>query len=210
MLLDKPILGFEFGEDSFSQSKSTLQSPSSIPALLAPNAYGGTIVRTIANGARTDVFVGTYPRLTLLPPLPSIRVKPMAKITGIGGVFFKAKSNPKELAAWYEKHLGLTLSPWGGAALKWPEDKANDGGVTAWHIAAPDSKWFSPSESSFMINYRIDNMDEMLEQLKAGGVEIVKGPESHENGRFAWIVDPDGNKVELWQPMAWDEKNKQG
>lgn len=134
----------------------------------------------------------------------------MAKITGIGGVFFKAKSDPKALAAWYEKHLGLTLSPWGGAALKWPEDKANDGGVTAWHIAANDSKWFSPSESSFMINYRVDNMTEMLEQLRAGGVEIVKGPESHENGHFAWILDPDGNKVELWQPMAWDEKNKQG
>lgn len=134
----------------------------------------------------------------------------MAKITGIGGVFFKAKSDNKALAAWYEKHLGLTLSPWGGAALKWPEDKANDGGVTAWHVAASDSKWFSPSESSFMINYRVDNMTEMLEQLRAGGVEIVKGPESHENGHFAWIMDPDGNKVELWQPMAWDEKNKQG
>lgn len=133
----------------------------------------------------------------------------MAKITGIGGVFFKAKSDNKALAAWYEKHLGLKLSPWGGAALKWPEDTANDGGATAWHVAAHDSKWFSPSESNFMINYRIDNMDEMLAQLREGGVEIVGGPESHENGKFAWILDPDGNKVELWQPMAWDEKNKQ-
>lgn len=132
----------------------------------------------------------------------------MAKITGIGGVFFKAKSDHKELAAWYARHLGLELTPWGGVILKWPDDKADDHGLTVWHVAEKNTEWFSPSDSSFMINYRVDNMDEMLEQLRAGGVEIVKGPESHENGKFAWIMDPDGNKVELWQPMAWDEKNK--
>jgi len=59
-----------------------------------------------------------------------------------------------------------------------------------------------------MINYRVDNLDELLEQLKQNGIEILKGPDSEENGKFAWIMDPDGNKVELWQPMAWDEKNK--
>ena len=71
-----------------------------------------------------------------------------------------------------------------------------------------DSDWFAPSKSSFMFNYRVDNMAEMLEQLKGNGVEIVQGPESHENGKFAWIMDPDGNKVELWEPMLWDDKNK--
>ena len=132
----------------------------------------------------------------------------MAKITGIGGVFFKTTGDHKELAAWYQKHLGLELEPWGGAIIKWPDDKADDGGLTVWNAAAKDTKWFSPSESSFMINYRVDDMDEMLEQLRQNGVEIIQGPESHENGKFAWIMDPDGNKVELWQPMAWDEKNK--
>ena len=132
----------------------------------------------------------------------------MARITGIGGVFFKTRGDHKALAAWYQTHLGMPLEPWGGAALKWPEDRANDKGVTAWHVAKADSKWFAPSEASFMINYRVDNLDDMLAQLRAGGVEIVGGPESHENGKFAWIVDPDGNKVELWEPMAWDEKNK--
>lgn len=92
--------------------------------------------------------------------------------------------------------------------MKWPENKADDGGLTVWSSADHDSKWFSPSESSFMINYRIDNMDEMLEQLKQNGVEIVGGPDSAENGKFAWIMDPDGNKVELWEPMNWDPKNK--
>ena len=132
----------------------------------------------------------------------------MAKVTGIGGVFFKARGDKAALAAWYAKHLGIPLEPWGGAALRWPADTANDGGVTAWHVAGPDSTWFAPSEASFMINYRVDDLDAMLADLTAAGVAIHKGPEAHENGKFAWILDPDGNKVELWQPMAWDEKNK--
>lgn len=126
----------------------------------------------------------------------------MAKITGIGGVFFKTRSDHKKLAAWYAQHLGLKLEEWGGAILKWPDDQAPDGGLSVWHVAEKDSKWFSPSESSFMINYRVDDLDGMLAQLRKGGVEIVKGPESEENGHFAWILDPDGNKVELWQPIA--------
>jgi predicted enzyme related to lactoylglutathione lyase len=133
----------------------------------------------------------------------------MAKVTGIGGVFFKSKGDNKALAAWYQQHLGLELTDFGGAILRWPEDKAEDAGLTVWHLAPPTSKWFSPSESSFMINYRVDNMDELLAQLRASGIPILQGPESHENGKFAWIMDPDNNKVELWEPMLWDDKNKQ-
>ena len=132
----------------------------------------------------------------------------MAKVTGIGGVFFKSAGKGSDLAEWYQKNLGLTLEPWGGSILKWSDDKADDGGITVWNAADHDTKWFNPSESSFMINYRVDNMDEMLEHLKGNGVEIVSGPESHENGKFAWIMDPDGNKVELWEPMLLEEKNK--
>ena len=132
----------------------------------------------------------------------------MAKITGIGGVFFKSKGDNTALAAWYRKHLGMALEDFGGAVLKWPDDPVKDGGLTVWHLADHDSEWFSPSTSPFMINYRVDNLGEMLEQLRAGGVEVVNGPESHENGKFAWIMDPDGNKVELWEPMIWDDKNK--
>jgi predicted enzyme related to lactoylglutathione lyase len=134
----------------------------------------------------------------------------MAKVTGIGGVFIKSKGKGAELAAWYRKHLGLSLEDFGGSILKWPDDKAEDEGLTVWHAANADSKWFSPSESSFMINYRVDDLVELLDQLRAGGVEIVGGPDSAENGKFAWIMDPDGNKVELWEPMLWDDKNKQG
>lgn len=132
----------------------------------------------------------------------------MARVTGVGGIFFKTRSDRTALAAWYQKHLGMPLEPWGGAALRWPEDTAEDKGVTAWHLAAPNSKWFAPSDASFMINYRVDDMKALLANLTAAGIEILQGPESHENGKFAWIADPDGNKVELWEPRLWDEKNK--
>jgi predicted enzyme related to lactoylglutathione lyase len=132
----------------------------------------------------------------------------MARVTGIGGVFLKCKGDSAALAAWYQQHLGMPLEPWGGAVLRWPDDKASDGGLTVWTLAASDSQWFGPSDSAFMINYRVDDLAALLAQLRAAGVDVVGGPESHENGRFAWIMDPDGNKVELWEPMAWDEKNK--
>ena len=134
----------------------------------------------------------------------------MARVTGIGGVFFKSKGDGSALAAWYGKHLGLPLEPWGGAILRWPDDTADDKGLTVWSVAGSDSTWFAPSDASLMVNYRVDDLDALLAQLNADGIATLKGPESHENGKFAWIMDPDGNKVELWQPMAWDEKNKGG
>jgi predicted enzyme related to lactoylglutathione lyase len=132
----------------------------------------------------------------------------MAKVTGIGGVFLKSKGDGAALAAWYQEHLGLKLEDFGGAILKWSADEAEDGGLTVWHAAGKDSQWFSPSASPFMINYRVDNLIELLEQLRAAGVPVIQGPESHENGKFAWIMDPDENKVELWEPKVWDDKNK--
>ena len=133
----------------------------------------------------------------------------MAKVTGIGGVFIKSKKDGPALASWYQKHLGIKLEDFGGAILNWSDDKAEDKGMTVWTTADKDSQWFSPSDSSFMINYRVDNLLEMLDQMRKEDVEIVNGPESHENGKFAWVMDPEGNKVELWEPMIWDEKNKE-
>jgi predicted enzyme related to lactoylglutathione lyase len=131
----------------------------------------------------------------------------MAKVTGIGGVFFKSTSDAKALAAWYEQHLGIQLEAWGGSQFSWGDDHANDGGVTVWHVADRDSDWFSPSTGSFMFNYRVDDLHALLAQLTAAGIETIKGPESHENGHFAWIMDPEGNKVELWEPKLWDDAN---
>ncbi len=124
----------------------------------------------------------------------------MAKVTGIGGVFFKAAGDPQALAAWYQRHLGLALEPWGGAILRWTNDAAADGGLTVWHVAQPDTQWFAPSAAAFMVNYRVDDIAALLADLQAAGVPVLQGPETHENGTFAWIADPDGNKVELWEP----------
>ena len=132
----------------------------------------------------------------------------MARVTGIGGVFFKSRTDDRALAAWYRDHLGLRLEEFGGAVFRWPDDKAEDRGLTVWHVAEPDSDWFRPSGSAFMINYRVDNLLELLANLKAAGREVLKGPESHENGKFAWIIDPDGNKVELWEPKIWANENE--
>ncbi len=123
-------------------------------------------------------------------------------------MFFKSTKDKRALVAWYRKNLGMQLEDWGGAILRWPDDKAEDRGLTVWTVAERDSEWFLPSTSSFMINYRVDDMKALIAQLKKNRVEILKGPESHENGHFAWVMDPDGNKVELWEPLIWDEKNK--
>jgi predicted enzyme related to lactoylglutathione lyase len=123
----------------------------------------------------------------------------MAKVTGIGGVFFKSKDH-KALAAWYAKHLGITLEAWGGAVLRWKEDKTADKAATAWNIEDSNTDKFSPSQSTFMINYRVDDLTGMITSLKEAGVEILKEPESSEYGKFASIMDPDGNRIELWEP----------
>lgn len=132
----------------------------------------------------------------------------MAKVTGIGGVFFLANGDDKELLLWYQRCFGMEAEVFGGSVLKWADDHAEDEGVTVWHVGERESDWFGPSKARFMINYRVDDMDGMLKRLKDEKVEILKGPESHENGRFAWLLDPEGNKVELWEPKLWDEKNK--
>lgn len=133
----------------------------------------------------------------------------MARVTGIGGIFFlSTKGKGNELAAWYEENLGMSLNDFGGSIMEWKDDTTEDGGLTVWHIADHDSQWFSPSQARFMINYRVDDMAGLIEKLTKSGIAIQQGPEYHENGVFAWIMDPEGNRIELWEPMIWDDKNK--
>lgn len=129
----------------------------------------------------------------------------MARVTGIGGVFLRAKTDTKVLADWYAKYLGLVFEDFGGAILKWPEDDAEDKGLTVWALAAPDSQWFDPGNPAVMINYRVDDLDGIIARLAEDGIDLQSGPEQHPNGRFAWVLDPDGNKVELWEPTLWKE-----
>jgi predicted enzyme related to lactoylglutathione lyase len=125
----------------------------------------------------------------------------MKRVTGIGGIFFKAE-HPEQLYQWYEKHLGIKREAHGqGAMLHWREDENPERrGVTTWSIFSRQTKYFEPSQAPFMLNYRVDNLDALLEALRAEGVAIDPKRDDSEYGRFAWITDPEGNKIELWEP----------
>jgi catechol 2,3-dioxygenase-like lactoylglutathione lyase family enzyme len=125
------------------------------------------------------------------------RAETAGRITGIGGVLFKAK-DPKALAKWYRDVLGLPLEDWGGAVLRY--DAPNHPPATAWNAFPADTNHFEPSTAGFMINYAVDDMGAILTRLRANGVEILKEDDSDTYGHFAWILDPEGNKVELWEP----------
>ena len=140
------------------------------------------------------LFLGV---LMMASPGKSVPAEPAGRITGIGGVFFKAK-DPKVLAAWYRDVLGLPLEAWGGAALRY--DAPQHPPAVFWNAFPASTKYFAPSTGDFMINYAVDDMDALLARLRAKGVEILKQDDSDENGRFAWILDPEGNKIELWEP----------
>lgn len=121
-------------------------------------------------------------------------------MTGIGGVFFKSK-NPKLTKEWYSKHLGIESDKYGSKFL-WnsTNTEAEQMGTTVWSPMESDTKYYAPSEREFMINYRVENLVALLAELKTEGVEQIGEMESFEYGKFAWIMDPDGTKIELWEP----------
>jgi predicted enzyme related to lactoylglutathione lyase len=120
------------------------------------------------------------------------------QVTGIGGIFFKAR-DPGKLAAWYHEHLGLSVKEQ-HADFEWREkDIPEQVGRTVWSVFAADTDYFGPASKPFMINYRVANLDRMLEQLQRDGV-VVEKIEQYDYGRFAWISDLEGNRVELWEP----------
>ncbi|MDR3528054.1 MAG: VOC family protein [Rhizomicrobium sp.] len=122
----------------------------------------------------------------------------MARITGIGGIFFKSP-NPKALGAWYRDVLGISLEDFGAAMLAY--DVPGHPEAVVWTPFAADTKYFEPSTREFMVNFAVDDLDAMVAALEAKGVTIL-GRQDETYGRFAWIVDPDGTKLELWQPAA--------
>jgi catechol 2,3-dioxygenase-like lactoylglutathione lyase family enzyme len=121
----------------------------------------------------------------------------MEKVDGIGGVFFKGR-NPESLAAWYRDHLGIPVHD--GYADFQCRDKEGEISRTVWSIFPRDTDYLGPDGSGFMINYRVRDLDAMLEQLKTNGIAVEK-TENFDYGRFAWITDPEGNRIELWQPL---------
>jgi catechol 2,3-dioxygenase-like lactoylglutathione lyase family enzyme len=118
------------------------------------------------------------------------------RITGVGGIFFKSK-DPKALAAWYRDVLGIAVEDWGGATLRY--DAPGHPPVVVWGPFVEKTEYFAPSSREFMVNFAVDDMDAFLARLEAKGVKILKRDDGDPSGKFAWIMDPDGTKIELWQ-----------
>ena len=120
------------------------------------------------------------------------------RVTGIGGFFFKTK-DPDHIKNWYKDHLGLNTDQWG--CTFWWRDEDGNKCSTQWSPFKEDTKYFAPSEKQFMMNFRVENLTELLAALKEEGVTIVGEVEEYEYGKFGWILDPEGNKIELWEPI---------
>ena len=134
-----------------------------------------------------------------LQPASEVR---MRRVTGIGGIFMSAK-DPKALCDWYKKHLGIDVQDWGGAAFTWTDSEGNPTkGSTIWSVGPADGKHFAPSKSTFMVNYRVEDLAALLKALREEGCNVLEKTDDSEYGKFGWVMDPEGNKVELWQPPA--------
>ena len=129
----------------------------------------------------------------------------MERVTGIGGVFFKSP-DVTALAAWYRDMLGLPIEEWGGAQLRWADDP-DPNPLTVWSPFPDDTDYFLPSPKPFMVNFRVRDLDAMLDQLRAAGCDVDERVEDTEFGRFGWVMDPDANRVELWQPPTMNAQD---
>ena len=126
----------------------------------------------------------------------------MKRVTGIGGIFFKAKDAPA-LQAWHKRHLGIDVQAWGGTTFPWADSEGKPvAATTVWSIGSAPADPFAPSTASFMVNYRVDDLHALLEALRQEGCEVIDKIDDSEYGKFGWVIDPEGNKAELWQPPA--------
>jgi predicted enzyme related to lactoylglutathione lyase len=136
--------------------------------------------------------------LALLAPTMA-GAQTVGRITGIGGIFVRSK-DPKALAAWYRDVLGISVEAWGGAMLRY--DAPNHPPAVVWNAVPQASKYMAPSTREFMLDFAVDDLDAFIARLEKKGVAILKRDDSDPSGRFAWILDPDGTKIELWQAKA--------
>ena len=120
------------------------------------------------------------------------------RVTGLGGVFFKTK-DPDGIKEWYKTHLGLNTDQYG--CTFWWKDKEGKDCSTQWSPFKEDTKYFEPSEKQFMMNFRVENLVALLEALKAEGVEVIGEIQEFDYGKFGYVMDPEGNKLELWEPV---------
>lgn len=124
----------------------------------------------------------------------------MNRVLGVGGIFIKAK-DPQALADWYRRHLGLDIQPWGGMTFAPAAfDHAHAKVPTVWSLMPHDSDYFQPSAAPYMVNYRVEALAPLLAALRAEGCDVQDKTEESEYGKFGWVLDPEGNKIELWEP----------
>jgi predicted enzyme related to lactoylglutathione lyase len=123
----------------------------------------------------------------------------MKRVTGIGGIFFKAR-DPQALGAWYREHLGMNVEDWGGVVFRWSDDPAAVHGTTTWSPFKHDTGYFAPSSAPFMVNLRVADLHALLAALRSEGCEVLDKVEESEYGKFGYVMDPEGNKLELWEP----------
>jgi predicted enzyme related to lactoylglutathione lyase len=187
---------FADGRTTFEGKAGVASKPVFVKFTLAPK--GGVVTMSFEAGldakSRRPALTQTFK--------PSAAARRDAA-HGLGGVFFKAK-NPKELAGWYRDQLGLAIEDpekWTGAVLVWRDARnPSRGGSTVFGIFKQETKYFEPSASPFMLNFRVDDLDATLARLKKAGVTVDARVEEEENGRFGWAMDPENNRIELWQP----------
>ena len=147
---------------------------------------------------RTCVFFAALAAAIFLWPATAVSAADQpGRITGIGGIFVVSK-DPKALAAWYRDVLGISVEKWGGATFR--SDATGHPPVAAWTVFPEGESYLAPSRRDFMLDFAVDDLDAFLARLTAKGVTILKRDDSDPNGKFAWILDPDGTKIELWQP----------
>jgi catechol 2,3-dioxygenase-like lactoylglutathione lyase family enzyme len=166
---------------------------SALAVLLLPVCLAQQAPSSAANAAGAKAKEGAA--------MPSER----GRILGIGGIFFKS-ANQQQMREWYGKHLGLA-DKGGGVMLPWREkDNPDNEHMTVWSVFPGTTKYFEPSQATFMVNYIVDDLDALLERLQKEGVKIDPKRQDEDYGKFAWIYDPDGNKIELWQPLTPKKK----
>ena len=127
----------------------------------------------------------------------------MQRVQGIGGVFIRARDKDA-LVAWYRDNLGVPVEMWGGAAFRWADQHDAAQASTVWSIFKQDTTYFGPHNPAFMLNFRVADLDAMLAQLRSLGANVDDDVQDSEYGKFGWVTDPEGNRVELWQPPAAD------
>lgn len=153
------------------------------------------LVMAILAGCKTPENQASYDELTNLTSMKDTT----PKVTGIGGIFFKSE-DPEKTKAWYGENLGLAITAWGSSFEFRNAHRPEEKNYLSWGIFPDSTEYFNPSQKEFMVNYRVQNIEGLVKKLRDNGVEIVDEIEEYEYGKFIHIMDPDGNKIELWEP----------